>query len=290
MSKNRHHEIANPTIEEVLNEFYVYLEKRQKPVTLQKYAFVIQLLVDSLDGYVYEGLSGKEISLFEQYYNATGKRHREFCQLFGPDKILHNLEMFFEYFMVRRVMANRELLRVSGMTIEKLFKWLGENGFISTSDAEKGMELGASAALVLPKAEKATEILGKNCDNPELNPDSSDKKNFIDFYLHTIVRIEPRKLWLDVSYKSGSQIIGPVKVPKKVTDLVSVGWDICCSLARDKGQWSIFELTNICPKIQQNEPVLSETHKKQEEKSMDNKPQAEKIPKKCSQHSILSQH
>ncbi len=41
-----------------------------------------------LNSYAYEGLLEAESALFAKYFNAEGKDHREFCELFGPEKII----------------------------------------------------------------------------------------------------------------------------------------------------------------------------------------------------------
>ena len=65
-------------------------------------------------GYAYQSLSTAESTLFDRYYNAQGDEHLEFCQLFGPDKIVANLGGFLGYFMIRKVMAGQDLKRAAG--------------------------------------------------------------------------------------------------------------------------------------------------------------------------------
>ena len=54
-----------------------------------------------LNGYAYQSLSKAESALFDRYYDAQGEEHREFCQLFGSDKIVEHLGGFLGYFMIR---------------------------------------------------------------------------------------------------------------------------------------------------------------------------------------------
>ena len=82
---------ASPTIDQVFDEFLGEQRRRLRPRTLSKYEDVLGLLRDHLNGYAYQSLSTAESALFDRYYNAQGDEHLEFCQLFGPDKIVANL-------------------------------------------------------------------------------------------------------------------------------------------------------------------------------------------------------
>jgi hypothetical protein len=84
-------EPAAPTIARVLDEFLAEQRARLRPQALRRYADVIHLLRGHLDGYAYESLSKREAALFEPRFNAEGAEHREFCELFGPEKIPENV-------------------------------------------------------------------------------------------------------------------------------------------------------------------------------------------------------
>ena len=111
MSKRtkRSPEMVEKTIEAVLDDFLKEQQKRLKSSTMRKYEDVIDLFQSSLDGYAYQGLDKQEGALFDRFYNAKGDEHREFCQLFGPEKIPDNVSEFLNYFMIRKVMCGKEL-------------------------------------------------------------------------------------------------------------------------------------------------------------------------------------
>ena len=110
-------------------------------------------------GYAYQSLSTAEAALFDRYYNAPGDKHLEFCQLFGPDKIVANLGGFLGYFMIRKVVAGQDLKRAAGTVTKKLSTWLAAQGHVAEDEAQEGADLGAEAARDLPKAERAARIL-----------------------------------------------------------------------------------------------------------------------------------
>lgn len=236
--------IAEPTIEKVFEDFLIEQKKRLKPKTIAGYEEIIGLLTHHLDGYGHQWLSRKETSLFEKYYNAEGKEQREFCQIFGPDKIVDNLGEFLGYFMIRKVMAGGETLRLSGTVTKKLCKWLAQMGYISEEEAIEGAEDGADAARDLPIAERAVTILYAATREAFLNHDEVSDEDYLDFDHFTITKVEAGKLWLEVG---GAESAGPVIVPKEATELLREDWNISCSLARVKGKWRMVEVANIYP-------------------------------------------
>ncbi len=241
-------QIADPTIEQVLEAFLVEQRKRLKPKTVAKYEDVIFLLKSYLDRYACEGLSKGENSLFDMHYEAEGDEHREFCQLFAPEKIMENVGSFFGYFLPNKVMGGADLSRSAGTVVKKLSKWLAEQGYVDAESAKEGTEQAAESGRDLPKAEKAGETLYRSIKPLSLHPDKIPDEDWVEFDHHPITRIEPGKLWLKVyGYGEEPITLGPVSVPRKATELLQDSWEIGCSLARIKGKWQIVEMGNVHP-------------------------------------------
>ena len=207
---------ANLTIDQVFEEFLTHQRERLKPKSLSNYESVLDLLRHHLNGYAYEGLSQAEAALFDKHYNATGKHHREFCQLFGPDKIVENLGMFLGYFMIRKVMAGPGLKRAAGTVTKKLSKWLAAKGYISEEEAQEGAEEGLEAARDLPKAERAAQLIWGAINDLDIDPNELADKDYLEFDHFTIVRLEPGKLWLGSSGGGKARPYGPIPVPSAV--------------------------------------------------------------------------
>ena len=105
-------EIAqSSTIDEVLAEFLAEQEKRLAPRTFRNYADLIDLLRHCLNGYGHQYLDAAELEKWEEAYE---RDEEAFVRTFGPDKIAENLDQFLNYFMIRKVMADEELLRSAG--------------------------------------------------------------------------------------------------------------------------------------------------------------------------------
>ena len=183
---------ASPTIEQVFDEFLGDQRRRLRPRTLSKYEDVLGLLRDQLNGYAYQSLSTAEAALFDRYYNAPGDKHLEFCQLFGPDKIVANLGGFLGYFMIRKVVAGQDLKRAAGTVTKKLSTWLAAQGHVAEDEAQEGADLGAEAARDLPKAERAARILYDATTNRALGShDLGD--DFLEFDHRTRSRFSNRR-------------------------------------------------------------------------------------------------
>lgn len=87
-------QIASPTITEVLERFLEEQQTRVKADTFQKYADIVYLFRESMNGYAYQYLGKEQKELFDHFYGLQGEDHREFYNIFGPSKILENVSEF----------------------------------------------------------------------------------------------------------------------------------------------------------------------------------------------------
>ena len=238
---------ANPTIDEVCEEFLAEQRERLTPRTLSRYEHVRGLLRHHLNGYAYQSLSKAESALFERCYNAEGKEHREFCQLFGPDKIVENLGGFFGYFIIRKAMAQGDCKRAAGTVTKKLSTWLAARGYVAEQQAREGANQATDAARDLPKAERAVQILHDAAADLGVNPNDLSDEHYLEFDHFTIAKVEAGKLWLEIFEGAEKRSYGPIPVPAAATKLLRKGWDISCSLGRVRRTWRIVDVANVYP-------------------------------------------
>lgn len=158
---------TKPTIAEVLAQFLVDQRERLAPRTFVQYEHVVELLKQCLDGYAYQSLDEPDAKLFDRLYNAAGSEHRDFCEIFGPAHILPNVGPFLNYFMVRKVIAGKDLLRAAGTVTKKLAAWLVEKGYARVEEASDAAERGAAATRDLPKARMLASRLRRFADDQE---------------------------------------------------------------------------------------------------------------------------
>ncbi len=122
---------AEKPIAAVLDEFLEAQRSRLKPRTYGRYEHVIRLFETSMNWYAHQGLSAAERALFDDLYDRQGQDHREFCQIFGPEKVPQNVAEFLNYFLPRKVLCGKGLLRAAGTVTRKLTAWLKAKGCVS---------------------------------------------------------------------------------------------------------------------------------------------------------------
>jgi len=237
MSK-RTTKLAERTIEAVLGEFLEEQRKRLKPSTMRKYEDIIDLFQSCLDNYAYQGLNKQEDALFDRLYNTEGNEHREFCQIFGPEKIPGNVSEFLNYFMIRKVMCGKELMQAAGTVIKKLGKWLKEKGYVQSESAAEVVSCGATAAKELPATEELAWMLDDYADCTAVDCDEVIEDYF------TIETVEAGKLHLS-AFSGDDEIIVPVS--RNISDTCRVGWSISGTVGKKGKGWRILEVWNVYP-------------------------------------------
>lgn len=226
------------TIEAVLDEFLKEQQKRLKPSTMRKYEDIIDLFQSCLDGYGHQYLNKQEAALFDRLYNAEGDEHREFCQVFGPEKIADSVHEFLNYFMIRKVMCGKELMQAAGTVIKKLGKWLKEKGYIQSEIAAEVVSFGATAAKELPATEELAWMLADYADSTAVDCDEVIEDHF------TIEAVEPGKLRLS-PFLGNDEIIVPVS--RDISNACRVGWSISGAMGKTGKGWCILEAWNVYP-------------------------------------------
>jgi hypothetical protein len=196
------------------------------------------LFQSCLDGYAYQYLDKREDALFDRLYNAEGDEHREFCQVFGPEKIPGSVGEFLNYFMIRKVMGGKELMKAAGTVIKKLGKWLKEKGYIEPETAAEIVSLGATAAKELPATEELAWMLADYADRTAVDCDE-----IIEDYF-SIEAVEPGKLHLS-AFTEDEDIIVPVS--RNISSACKVGWSISGALGKTNKGWRFIEVWNVYP-------------------------------------------
>lgn len=229
---------ADPNIEQVLNSFLEDRRREIKPSTMRKYEDIISLFKDSMNGYGHQYLDKNEAALFEKFYNADGGNHKEFCQIFGPDKIAGNINEFLDYFMVRKVMCGKEMKKAAGTVIKKLCKWLQKKGYVNQERGVTMTSQAAEAARDLPASEELAEMLE---DYIQWNPVDSDEMIEDHFFVE---KTKPGELCLSGFTEN---IKAAISLPRKITDACRKGWTISGAIGKTKNGWKFLEVWNVYP-------------------------------------------
>jgi hypothetical protein len=228
-----------PTISEVLAEYLRAEKSRLAPKTHALYTDVIGLFTHSLNGYAASSHSQFERARFDKHFDAKGDQHREFCDIFGPEHILENVGEFLNYFMVSKVIVGADTLRASGTVMKKLAKWLVEQGYAKSDDADVAIEQGSDAARDLPAAEKLSTLL-YDLTAGRLEPRDSDIEGRF-----SITKVEPGRIWLQD--EDDGKDYGPILLTEQATKLCRVGWTISGAVRKSGNRYVLVEAFQVYP-------------------------------------------
>ena len=227
------------TIEQAFKEFLNEQKSRLKPKTYRGYEDTIFLFTDYLNGYAYQYLGKEESELFDKQYNEKGK---EYCKIFEPDIIGESeINEFLNYFMIRKVMGSKELMKTVSRVMKKLVKWLNEKGYMEQEDYEYSIEVTDKAKDDLPQCEELATLIYECCEYSDYE-EYSEK---VDGYLQ-VTKIQPGKLWFE-DYTGSGKKIGPVHVDHEISSLCKVGWVINLVLGKTRRGWKMLESGNVYP-------------------------------------------
>ncbi len=227
-----------PSIDEVLAGFLVVQRERLAASTYARYEDIIDLLRDCLNGYGYQSLTGAEAQAWQEAFDAGDEE--AFTRLCGPERIVENYGEFLGYFMVRKVAASQQQLKDAGTVTKRLARWLAEQGYVATDDAETARDRAADAGRELPRADEFGHQLFLHTQRTRLPAHPSDipDQDWVEDHL-PITRVEDGRVWFGDS--------GPVEVPTAASDLAEVGWHVTVVLARLDGAWQLVQVGTVYP-------------------------------------------
>ena len=227
---------ADKPIQAVFAEFLADQRERLKRNTLNRYESILELFEASMDGYAYQVLDEEETALWEDLYNARGPEHREFCEIFGPEKIPENVGEFLRYFMPHKVICGKDLLRAAGTVTKKLGKWLADKGYVEGDDADDMADSGARASKELPAAEALAEALSAYAAATSVAATER-----IEGYFE-IRAVGPNSLALEALASDAKMT---VPVPGGAAEACRPGWTICGCVGRSARGWRLVEVWSV---------------------------------------------
>jgi hypothetical protein len=231
---------TRPTIAVALAQFLAEQERCRSPRTVTQYRDVVELLQHYLNDYAFVPPDDPDAERDEQLRGAAGGIPREFCTTFGPERIMPHVGEFLGYFMVRKVMASRTLLRASGTVTKRLAAWLAERGYVDAESAEWAKERGAEAARELPKADELATRLRAFAEAWAAREAVDEIEDHFQ-----ITRVEPGKVWLAGLIDGRER--GPLQLPEESCRLCQVGWRISGVIGRIGRRWQILDAWNVYP-------------------------------------------
>jgi len=228
------------TIEKVLVNFLREQQIQLKPKTYRGYKDTIEFFKDYLNDYAYEELNEEDSELFDKLYNEEDK---EFCQIFGPDRISScQISEFLGEFMIRKVIVSKEFMKTVSRVMRKFIKWIRGEGYMDEEEYDVSARAVDGLKNDLPNVAGLSDLI---YEYAEYAPPMNFTKTVEGYF--PVTKIQPGKLWLgDYSKQEGK--IGPVFVSNEISSLCKVGWSICLKLGKTQKGWQILESGNVYPK------------------------------------------
>src|SRR5688572_20461622 len=96
----------SPTINQIFDDFLVLQRARVSESAVSRYEEVLDCFRSCMDGYGHQWLSEEEAERFNREYDRD-EEAGSFCNLFGPEKVLENLDDFVGWFLVRKTVVSK---------------------------------------------------------------------------------------------------------------------------------------------------------------------------------------
>lgn len=230
------------TIAETLDAFLADEGAVRTPAERAAWADAMLLLRSYLDAEGPERLSRDERALWESRWDEDVDV-ASFSRTFGPEKMVPLIEPFLGDYVLHRVMADEQTLRLTGLASEALVAWLERRGAFPSDRAADLRERAERAADELPRSEQLRSLLASTV--PRRNPGPALEHVDLPHERTAISRVERGELWFRTWQ---GREVGPVLVPERVSELAEVGWTVDgLHLARTTNGWVVLGMGGVAP-------------------------------------------
>lgn len=234
-----------PTIKSVLAEFAKDRDSILKPDECRAYRRVLFFLELCINNYGHRNLDACERAYCERSYHAPGRAQRHFFEMFGPKKLLPELDFFARVYVKRDVFTSERIELKAPHVVEDLKRWLVERDYVTCAELEASREVSSRRSKLRTRARRVARLLEER--SVTVDPAFFNDRDYIDTDDHPITRVDPGKFWLRVYRSADPEEIGPLIAPVTATQSLEVGWNVCCALARVRGHWRIVAVDEVYP-------------------------------------------
>ena len=226
-------------LKKILDDFLSDQNERLSKRTYNDYSNVIGLFEDYLNSYAYMFLPEEEQQEFEE---KAIFGENSYCKMYSIDKVgSMEVDEFLTDFLIRKVMAEKYLMKKTATVMRRFSKWLKNNDYISQEKFDIIYSTINEKKDDLPKAAELSDLIYDESIKNEFNKyNSYEEGNYV------IDKIKPGKLWVK-DYMEGGDEIGPVVVPKKITDLAAKDFFVYLELGKKGNKYYIVNSGNVYP-------------------------------------------
>ncbi|HXV63903.1 MAG TPA: hypothetical protein VEK15_24595 [Vicinamibacteria bacterium] len=235
--------ISEPSIDAVLAEFVESRRPTLDESEIRLYRHVILLLELCLNNYGHRNLDARERAFYEARYH-DGKKL--FFELFGPDKILAELDFFASTFLAKDVHTSERVYRLAPEVVADLRQWLVREQYVAAAEDEKAILRQREHDTAKRGSRRICRLLRRT--RVSVEAESMMAEDYIPSDHHLVQRVAPSRIWFSVYRSAKSETVGPIWVPSLVSDALRVGWNVHCALGRLRGRWRFVEVEGIHPR------------------------------------------
>ncbi len=252
------HDACPFTIQQALEAFSLERRTTLDSADYRAYRRVLFFLELCINNYGHRNLDEKERAHFERCFHAEGSDKRHFFEIFGPSKLLPELDFFAHSYVRTDVFTSERIESIAPAVVSDLTRWLVERGYASASEVDASVA-GYRAQLALKtRARRVARLLARRA--VAVDPHFFSARDYIATDDHTILRVEAGKLWLRVYRSPEPEDIGPLTAPLAATRTLRVGWSLCCGLARVRGRWQLVDVDDVYPRMADtDQPTVADT-------------------------------
>lgn len=149
-SAHAHADIARVTISETLLRFFAFRSQRVGNDTAWAYLWALVRFQEYMDGNACYMLNKEESALYDRLSDPKSKEPREFCEIFGPEKIPRHTYGFTECHLVDELIGTDRSRATVRAAIRKLETWLIDAGYVEP-DRDRGIHRRARPRRALTK-------------------------------------------------------------------------------------------------------------------------------------------
>jgi hypothetical protein len=242
-----HGDARGPTIQRALRDFLADRRERLSPADFRLYRHVIFFLELCINNYGHRNLDDAERARYEALYDRPGDAGPHFFELFGPERLLPELDFFARAYLAEDVHTSDRVEKRAPEVVSALKEWLLETEIVPAWVVEREERLSRERARLGLRLRRLARKMSRRIVSVE--PEVLAEDDYVRPDDHVIARIEPGRIWLRVFRSARAELIGPLLVPVSVTRAVREGWSLCCALGRLRGRWQIIELQEIYPRL-----------------------------------------
>jgi hypothetical protein len=226
----------------------LFLEERRSTLTpeeLRLYRHVLFFLALCINNYGHRNLDLDERDLCEKHRFGVFGSERDFFEIFGPEKLLPELEFFSSRFLSQDVHTSSRVTERAPEVVEDLERWLVETRRVTPEAVETERQRARRRTRAALRCRRIARRLERRVLS--LDPGALAPSDYVPDDHHVVIRTGPGRIWLRVYRSPEAEEIGPLLVPPETARGLVEGARLRCALGRVRGRWHFVALSDLLP-------------------------------------------